>query len=57
MQKEINERTDGLSKRRPDRKSLSANERQELKELGQEQREIADMLDKLTAAMTEGDDP
>jgi hypothetical protein len=49
LQQEVNERTKAFAKQHPDSKKLNKNDREELQALGQEQVEIADLFQQLTA--------
>ena len=60
MQKEVNEKTAAFRKPHPDLDNLSARDRKELDEIRREQKEVADLLEKLTepdGEPDEGDKP
>jgi DNA repair exonuclease SbcCD ATPase subunit len=55
MQKEVNERTAAFKKKHPNLANLNAKEKTELQDIRREQKEVADLLDRLT--QPPGDDP
>jgi DNA repair exonuclease SbcCD ATPase subunit len=55
LQQEVNERTSKFSRAHPDVAALSERARRELAELGESQRELADLLDQVTALAGGGD--
>jgi hypothetical protein len=57
MQAEINQKTDNFARKHPDVKKLSKQEQEELTGLQQEQKEIADLVEKIAEPEEEGDKP
>jgi hypothetical protein len=54
MQAEVNERTSAFAQAHPDPAKLTDDERDELKELEQSQRDVAELFDKLAEAFRPG---
>jgi hypothetical protein len=57
MQAEINQKTDDFARKHPDAKKLTKQEQDELAGLQEEQKEIADLVEKIAEPEEEGDKP